>query len=71
MLRRELGEDWIQSLKTELEPTVQKLLGEGQKEDAWKYTDKQETEEEDNEKIGDKPSEAETNEEEGSEEGER
>ena len=28
-LRRELGEELIQSLKTELEPNVQKLLGEG------------------------------------------
>ena len=44
VLRRELGEDWIQGLKTELEPNVQKLLGEGWKEGAGKYIDKLEEE---------------------------
>ena len=43
-LRRELGEGWIQILKTELEPTIQNILGEGWKEVAGKYIDKLEEE---------------------------
>ena len=39
----ELGEGWIQGLKTELEP-VQRILGEGWKEVAEKYIDKLEDE---------------------------
>ena len=45
MLREELGEDWMQSLKPELKPGVQKILGEGWKENARKYIDKLEEEE--------------------------
>ena len=44
VLIRELEEDWIQSLKTELEPNLQKLLGEGWKEGLGKYIDKLEEE---------------------------
>ena len=49
MLRRELGADWIQSLKTELEPEIKKLLGEGRKEGAVKYINKLEEEEKETE----------------------
>ena len=44
-LRRELGEVWIQSLRTELEPDVQRLSGEDWKEEAQKYLRKLEEEE--------------------------
>ena len=39
-LRREQGEGWIQSLRTELEPSVQCLLREDWKEVAKKYLHK-------------------------------
>ena len=35
--RRELGEGWIQSLRTEIKPAVQRLLGEDWKVVAKKY----------------------------------
>ena len=38
--REEIGEDWMQSLKPELDPGVQKILGEGWKENAKKYIEK-------------------------------
>ena len=44
-LRRELGEGWNQSLRTELEPAVQRLFGEDWKEVAEKYLYKLEEEE--------------------------
>ena len=44
-LRREQGEGWIQSLRTELEPAVQCLLGEDWKKVAEKYLHKLEEEE--------------------------
>ena len=44
VLRKELGEGWIQSLDTGLEPSVQRLLREDWKEDAARYIDKLEEE---------------------------
>ena len=44
-LRRELREGWIQSLRTELEPAVQRLYGEDWEEVAEKYLHKLEEEE--------------------------
>ena len=44
-MRRELGKGWIQSLRTELERAVQRLLGEDWKEEAEKYLLKLEEEE--------------------------
>ena len=41
-LRGGLGEGWIQSLRTELEPEVKRLLGEDWKEVAEKYIHRQE-----------------------------
>ena len=76
-IKKRTGEDWIQSLKTEIEPlfintilvlTVRNFLGEGWKEGAGKV---QRTEEEGNEKMEDKTTEVETDEEEGRKEGER
>ena len=50
-IREEVGEDWMQSLKPELEPDVQKTLGEGWKESAKKYMDKLEEEEKETELV--------------------
>ena len=44
-LRKELGEGWIQSLRTELKPAVQHLLGEDWNEEAEKYIHKLEEKE--------------------------
>ena len=44
-LRRELREGLIQSLRTELEPALQRLLGEDWKEESEKYLHKLEEEE--------------------------
>ena len=44
-MRRGLGEGWIQSLRTELQPEVRRLLGEDWKEEAEKYIHRLEEEE--------------------------
>ena len=43
-LRKELGEGWIQSLNTELQPSVQRFLGDNWKEEAARYINRLEEE---------------------------